>query len=547
MEVKQALALPEGLEMTGIEMIDEVLTVTLVSTQMSPCCPLCGTAARRVHSRYTRQIADLPCGGQQLRLLVQVRKCFCEVTTCARKIFSERLTPFVDAFARVTRRLYQIVQVIGLATGGRLGVRVTDRLGIQTTRQTILRRIMALETSPVGQVSQIGIDDFSFRRGRKFGTIIVDLQTHQMLDVLPDRTAETSATWMAAHPELKVVSRDRGGDYAAAARKAAPQATQVADRFHLYKNLTEAVELMLARCRAQIRKGAFDALSEEKKQVREELRLPTEVVSVENWKPAPDPCTERERLSRQAERQDRYAQVTALRSQGLGTVEIAKRLGLTARTIQNWQKHGFPQAGRRRKRPSAFDPYARYVLSRWEQGCTNGLQIYREIKEQGYTGTEKTVYRFLVPLRRKQQVIQKAVVPHAPLQDFSAHDAVWLFVRDRAKLDEKEQATLTAICQASETAKTTYQLVQEFRHMLHHREGSQLDDWLEKVRASQIPELQSFVRGVERDKAAVVAGLTLAQNNGLVEGKVNKLKLIKRMGYGRAGFALLRQRVLHAL
>ena len=116
MEVKPALALPQGLEMTGIEMIDEVLTVTLVSTQISPCCPLCGTAARRVHSRYTRQIADLPCGGQPLRLLVQVRKCFCEVTTCARKIFSERLTPFVDAFARVTQRLYQIVQVIGLAT-----------------------------------------------------------------------------------------------------------------------------------------------------------------------------------------------------------------------------------------------------------------------------------------------------------------------------------------------------------------------------------------------------------------------------------------------
>jgi transposase len=547
MEVKPALALPQGLEMTGIEMIDEVLTVTLVSTQMSPCCPLCGTAARRVHSRYIRQIADLPCGGQYLRLLVQVRKCFCEVTTCTRKIFSERLTPFVDAFARVTRRLYQIVQVIGLATGGRLGVRVTDRLGIQTTRQTILRRIMALETSPVGQVSQIGIDDFSFRRGRKFGTIVVDLQTHQMLDVLADRTADTSAAWMAAHPELEIVSRDRGGDYAAAARKAAPQATQIADRFHLMKNLTEAVELTLARCRAEIRKAAFDALPEEERKVVDPLTLPTEFVSLENWKPAPDPCTERERLIRQAERQDRYEQVLALQAQGLGNKEIARRVGLTARTLENWQKNGFPQAGRRKKRSSCFDPYASYVLSRWEQGCTNGLQIYREIKEQGYKGTEKTVYRFLVPLRRKQRIIQKAVIPHAPLQDFSAHDAVWLFVRDRAKLDEKEQATLTAICQASETAKITYQLVQKFRQILHTLEGAKLDEWLSSVKASQIRELQSFVVGVERDKAAVVAGLTLPQNNGLVEGKVNKLKLIKRMGYGRAEFPLLRQRVLHAL
>ncbi len=145
------------------------------------------------------------------------------------------------------------------------------------------------------------------------------------------------------------------------------------------------------------------------------------------------------------------------------------------------------------------------------------------------------------------RIIQKAESAHIPLQDFSAKDAVWLFARDPADLDEKEQATLSAICQASETARQTYQLVQEFRHMLHHREGEQLDDWLAKVTASQIRELQSFVVGVEKDKAAVLAGLTLPQNNGVVEGKVNKLKLIKRMMFGRAEFPLLRQRVLHAL
>ena len=547
MEVKPVLALPEGLEVTGIEMIDEVLTITSVSTQIQPCCPLCGTPAVRVHSRYMRQIRDLPCSGQQVCLLVQVRKCFCKVPDCARKIFMERLTPFAQPWARVTLRLYQIVQILGLATGGRLGIRVTDRLGIQTTRHTILRRIMALPPEPIGQVSQIGIDDFSFRRGRKFGTIVVDLQTHKMLDVLPDRTADTSAAWMQKHPEIEIVSRDRGGDYAAAARKAAPQATQVADRFHIFKNLSEAVELTLARCRAEIRKGAFDTLSEEEKQVVKPLSLPTEFVSVENWKPAPNPCTERDRLARHEQRQDRYTQVTALREQGLGQVEIAKRLGLTARTIYNWEKNGFPEAGRRRKQRSMFDPYARYVLSRWEQGCTNGLQIYREIKEQGYPGTDREVYRFLVPLRRNQRIIQKAVVPHAPLQDFSAKYAVWLFMRGPAKLDEKEQATLTAICQASETARTTYQLVQEFRNMLHTRSGEKLDDWLSSVKVSQIRELQSFVTGIERDKDAVVAGLTLPQNNGLVEGKVNKLKLIKRMMFGRAEFLLLRQRVLHAL
>lgn len=314
-----------------------------------------------------------------------------------------------------------------------------------------------------------------------------------------------------------------------------------------HKNLTEAVELTLARCRADIRKAAYDALPEEERKVVDPLTLPLEPVALENWKPAPDPCTERERLARQAQRQDRYEQVLALQAQGLGNREIARRIGITTRTLENWQKKGFPQAGRRRKRPSCFDPYAPYVLSRWEQGCTNGLQLYQEIKEQGYTGTEKTVYRFLVPLRRNQRIIQKAVVPNVPLQDFSAKDAVWLFVRDRSRLDEKQQAQLEAICQASETARITYQLVQEFRQMLHALEGAKLDEWLARVKTSQIRELQSFVCGVERDKAAVVAGLTLPHNNGLVEGKVNKLKLIKRMMFGRAAFPLLRQCVLHAL
>ena len=164
MKVKFALALPEGLEVTALEMIDEVLTITVNSTQVQPCCPLCSTQATREHSHYTRKLADLPCSGQQVRLRVLVRKYFCDVPNCARNIFVERLTPFVEPWARVTRRLYQIVQVIGLATGGRLGVRVTDRLGIETTRQTILRRIMALPTEPVGQVTQIGIDDFCATR-----------------------------------------------------------------------------------------------------------------------------------------------------------------------------------------------------------------------------------------------------------------------------------------------------------------------------------------------------------------------------------------------
>src|SRR5947209_18833856 len=306
MEVKTLLALPKEFEVTSIEVTANVLSITVVSTQAHPSCPLCASQASRVHSHYMRTVADLPCVGQQVRLLVQVRKFFCDVTSCPRKIFVERIAPFVEPWARVTARLHQTIQIIGLATGGMLGARVTDRLGIQTCWMTIIRRIMALPTAPVEEVAELGIDDFSFRRGRKFGTILVDMQSHQVIDLLPDRKAETAKTWMQAHPEITIVSRDRGGDYAAAAREGAPQATQIADRFHLYKNLVKAVELTLARCRAEIRKNAQATVQPEEAAGSKLLIENTEFLSVENWKPPPALGAERARLPRNAHRQATY-------------------------------------------------------------------------------------------------------------------------------------------------------------------------------------------------------------------------------------------------
>lgn len=231
MEVPAPLAFPEELEATAIELINEVFTITAHGTRQHPCCPLCGTPAQRFHSRYVRRITDLPSGGKRVCLRVLIRKCFCDVRTCARKIFAERLTPFVEPLTRVTTRLFQAVQAIGLATGGMLGARLAKRLGIYSSWMTVLRRIMALPGEPVQQVRELGIDDFAFRRGRTYGTILVDMQSRQVVDVLPDRKAGTSAAWMAAHPEIELVSRDRGSDYASTATSGAPQARQCADRF----------------------------------------------------------------------------------------------------------------------------------------------------------------------------------------------------------------------------------------------------------------------------------------------------------------------------
>src|SRR6266567_1346683 len=336
--------------------------------------------------------------------------------------------------------------------------------------------------------------------------------------------------------------RRGGGPYlpfaASAATQGAPQAIQVADRFHICKNLTEATQLLLARCQAEI-----VAAGKGNEPTQNESGQP--IISIEEWRPKEPAHVEKVRLTRRAGREARYEQVMERHSQGLTAKEIACQLGLSQRTVQKWLAAGtFPEAKKRRKKRSDFDLFAPYVLKRWQEGEQNGLTLWREIHKQGYIGSERTVYRHIETL--KQASVQAAFNPHR-LHTFTASTAVWLFVRDKKSLDEIEQEDLATFCQASPTLKRTYDLVQDFLQMVRKREGYRLDAWLERVSSSDLAELQQFATGVEKDKAAVKAGLNWSINNGQVEGQVTKLKLIKRSMYGRAGFPLLRQRVLHAV
>jgi transposase len=272
---------------------------------------------------------------------------------------------------------------------------------------------------------------------------------------------------------------------------------------------------------------------------------PKQLIMIEEWRPPEPAHVQKARLTRRAGRYARYQQVVDLRAQGMKPKEIAQRLAVGERTVRDWLKRGtFPETRKRRKRQSSFEPFAPYVLQRWQNGERNGLTLWKEIKEQGYSGTYRSVYRYLETL--KQVEVKASANPHR-LQKFSATTAVWLFVRDPTTLDEIEREDLAVFCQVSPTLKSAYDLIQEFFSMVHKREGHRLDAWLEQVAKSDLPELQHFAHGVELDKAAVKAGLTWPINNGMVEGQVTKLKLIKRQMYGKAGFALLRQRVLHAL
>jgi transposase len=324
----------------------------------------------------------------------------------------------------------------------------------------------------------------------------------------------------------------------------------VLDRFHLMQNLVEQVDVVVSRCVAELRRALPRPTSK-----------PLSAALPAEWKPAPPPHIARRQDARQEARQARYEQVLSLRQEGCNAVEIAQRLGMKSRTVSRWVRQ-FRQDNHRRKRPSAFDRFAPYVWERWQAGCRNGLRLWEELVALGYPGSNRSLYSYLktlrtgfVPVFTQQptpatpEVEMPSSQPPQParLDAFTLTQMKWFLVRDPTDLEEPEGDHLTWLCQSHGTLATLYDLVQRFRRLLHQRQGEALDVWIADCQVGGIPELSQFATGLLREYEWVVAGITHPASNGVTEGHVNKLKVIKRIMFGRAEFPLLRQRVLHAL
>lgn len=461
-----------------IEQVSITNDVTVAVRAASPTafCPCCGTLSKRVQSRYTRTLRDLPASGRPVHLVVRVRRFFCQESTCVRKIFAERFPSLTLPRVKFTLRLQETLRQMGFALGGEAGARLGKLLSIPGSPDTLLRLVKQTELPPASSPRVVGIDDWSWKRRLRYGTLICDLECSRPIDVLPDRSVETVSAWFEKHPSVEIVSRDRSSEYAAAIRKGAPQAIQVADRWHMGKNLSESVSTLLARCRAEIRRGLQAQTTPEQgrkspESVREERRPPR------------SRGEEQARTARRAQKLERYEQVIELHDQGLGATEIGSRIGISGRTVQRWLRNGsFPEARRRRRRPSLIDPYERFVLQWWQAGNRNGFQLYRELAARGYRGSSKAMYRYLERLRSpqshslgslqsKRQRREKAPTSPAPLENFSAQRASWLFVCQPEKLDERQQEELRLIRQASSSAETAYRLAQAFMQMIREQTG----------------------------------------------------------------------------
>ncbi|MCM3884107.1 ISL3 family transposase [Frankia sp. R82] len=495
-------------------------------------CPRCATVSARVHGRYRRRLVDTALGGLGVVVELVVRRFRCAEAGCVVVTFAEQVEGLTSPYARFTPPAAGALREIGLALAGRAGARLAAALGLEVGRDTLLRRVRALPDPEVTTIVVLGVDDFALRRGRTYGTVLIDVATGRPVDLLADREAETFAAWLKAHPGTGTVCRDRGGAYADGARTGAPEAVQIADRWHLWHNLAGYVEKTVTRHRADLREPAAEpAPSPEPEQADAEARAAA--VRAEQF--------EQKDFVRHA--RERYAAVQELKAQGLGIKTIKRELGLAKETVRKYYRAETVEdvlARAREGRVSVLDVHKPYLHERFNAGVTTFSELFREISERGYTGSYATLRDYLRPLRAAGRA--PAPAPAAPKVRTVTR---WILTHPD-RLDADDTATLKTILERSPSLAATAAHVAAFAQMLVERHGDRLDAWISAVEADDQPDLHRFTHGLRRDHAAVLAGLTEPHSSGVVEGNVNRIKMIKRQMYGRASFDLLRKRVLLA-
>ena len=495
-------------------------------------CPECRKESWRIHSRYKRRLKDLPWEGIPVRIELCVRRFFCDTENCGQQIFTERLPNTVQRYARRTCRLSTSLEQITLALGGSAGSRLAQQLGILASGSTLLRQLRRKVIMPSTQAPRVlGIDDWAWRKGHRYGTILCDLERGKVVDLLPDRSSESTAQWLRTHPGTEIVSRDRASLYAQAAATAAPHAVQVADRWHLLHNLSEALISALVPHYRLLVEAAQASTSKPEPPAAPPV-LPSDVTKPNS----------RIRKKQQHNRERRFASYQAVMEQiakGVTQREIAQSCGLGIRTIRRWVRaRGFPER-RLVGRKSTVDQHGEYLEQRWNEGCHNATQLWHEIRARGFAG-QCPIVRIWVRRRygsRKERTGEQPSF-HSPPR-VSPRQTAWTLLKE----PEDARSYLEELCRRSSEIATCASLAREFVRIIRQRDAVAWRPWKEDAKASL---LASFAKHLCQDEAALLAALQHPWSNGPVEGHVHRLKLIKRSMYGRAKFDLLRLRVVNA-
>jgi transposase len=552
--LSQLLRAPTGSRLIRTDFDDDTLTLGIATTNPNASCPVCGHETWRVHSRYDRHLAEEPIFGHRVCLLMTVRRFFCSGSGCPRRIFTEPLDGFVAKHARTTQRLAQTHLAIGSALGGEAGARLAGKIAVPTSADTLLRRVKQADAQSSGSPKYIGIDDWAWCKGQRYGTIVVDLETNDVIDLLPDRDAATVRTWLEAHPGIELVSRDRSSAYSQAASEAASQAQQVADRWHLLKNVREAIEGVFERHLPVITAALKPAdpdpttMADASSRHQPEPAISTEPVRQESLS-APTPASPRQEaaIAKRQRRVGRFERVHELRRQGMPIRQIARELDMSRKSVRRYlRREQCPDWRPGRATRSGMDAHREWIDARIAEGRINASELHGELVAKGVRVSYATVRRYVTKCLGRAGKARPRVnaAKPKPAPPPSPRQLSFDWIRRPEKRTVEAQSRLDKIRAASPDLTAALDLADDFAALIRKQTAGTLTEWLSRAEVSACPEVRHFAEGIRRDESAVNAAMTTRWSNGPVEGHVNRLKTIKRQMYGRAGFSLLKARVV---
>ncbi|MFD9573468.1 ISL3 family transposase [Streptomyces sp. NPDC059982] len=490
-----------------------------------PRCPGCRARARRVHSCYERCLAERPLSGKKLLVRLRVRRFFCDRATCQRRTFVEQVSGLSERYRRSSLGLKGWLRQVAVELGGRAGERLCRRMHLVAGRTQLLE-LLDPPTVPERSPRVLGVDEFAFRKGRTYGTLLVDVEAGRVVDVLPDRTSETFAAWLRDHPGAEIICRDRATAYTRAIKEAAPDTVEVADRWHLLQNLAAAVEKTCHQHRACLRKRADE----------ETAGIPAAppLMQLPLHELPRTPILERTR--------HRHADVHKLVAAGWTTSAIARRLNLDRKTVRRFRDTDLDQllASAHERRPvGVLEPFKPYLNTRFTEslGQVSGSQLFLEIRERGYHGSRQVVRKHLAALRVGNVEPVRADIP-------SPRQIIGWIMRPQDTLPPDLARRLLDVRIACPDIARACDLARAFAELLQNWRGFLLTEWIRQAEQDAPKPVSGFAGFLRGDLNAVTAGLTLHWSSGVVEGHVNKVKTIKRAMYGRASFRLLRIRIL---
>ncbi|MES2653389.1 MAG: ISL3 family transposase [Bacteroidota bacterium] len=518
---------PDVFKVISVDNQTDQICIYVQTKQEKPACPNCCEPSTKLHSYYTRRFNDLPAFGKSCSIYLKTRKYRCLTDECPLKIFTERYEDHFDSYRRNTKRLEGKLFGTAIELGGRPAERICRQFSMPVNDTTLLRLIARAQLPHIDTFTAIGVDDWAYKKRERYGSILVDLTTRKIVDLLPDREEKTVVDWLRRQPNLEVVTRDRYGNYVRGATRGAPQAIQVTDRWHLLKNLGEALTRMMTREYSRLNRTLLPEIDESPIEIPVALPVKAPEAAIKGV------------LKR------RFDEMKKLQTEGLSANKISAQLHMSRSTVRKYlQTDSLTRKsyGTERMTENHFD----YIRKRLQEDPSLYLKtLWTELRSLGYNGGYSTLSEAMAYYGIR--IGKKVREPGSPRQSgsfFKPSSTSMIFLKPESKLNAGEKHLLDKVCGISSELKQALSLTRTFRSIMENKNGDQLGTWIENVKSAGISEINTFANGLLKDYRSIENALTLPWSNGPVEGNVNKLKTIKRQMYGRASFDLLRKRLV---